>query len=142
MAAHSGGSSIHGGAIRACALDYEVIRGAGMGEVTRYESTLCDGADFDGQGHADCTAGLVEQPDGDWVLYDDHRQEVTRQREALEGVKAAWAKIAHGFSYEENPPLVFTWLRFDMQSAIEAVFAVLPGAPTPPEIPQEEAGDD
>jgi hypothetical protein len=48
---------------------------------TRYESTLCEGADFDGQGHADCTAGLVEQPDGDWVLYADHRAAVAAQKE-------------------------------------------------------------
>jgi len=55
-----------------------------MSEITRYESTLCDGADFDGQGHLDCTAGLVEQPDGDWVLYDDHRAAVAAERERVQ----------------------------------------------------------
>ncbi len=52
-----------------------------MSEATRYESTLCDGADFDGQGHVDCGAGLVEQPDGDWVLYDDFREAVLAETE-------------------------------------------------------------
>lgn len=66
-----------------------------MGEVTRYESTLCDG-----QGHPACTAGLVEQPDGDWVLYDDHRREIERKGAGmtvdLDAVRERHHKMPYG----------------------------------------------
>ena len=82
-------------------------------------------------------------PDDELPLLCDAADEIERLREALEGVTAAWGRIAQNFSYEENPPLVFTWLRCDMQKAIDAVLTALhQEVPPAPELPPEGGGDE